>query len=371
MSKLILLFVFSLCGMTAMCQKITPEEYVQTYKDLAISEMKRTGVPAAITLAQGILETESGNSDLLKRSNNHFGIKCKSNWNGPSVSHDDDAPGECFRAYADAAESYRDHSDFLKNSQRYAFLFDLDPSDYKAWAIGLRTAGYATNPKYADKLIGFIEKYDLEQYSIAGMMHGVSDDEYQTVQTSIAPENVLHELEDNSAIRPLKVNGLKALMAPAGTSLLAIATNNNIKLGRLLEMNDLKKDGLLERSQIVFLEKKNNEGAHTSIITSKRTSLYDLSQEYGVQLSSLCNYNGLSEKAVIEQGKTIYLKPQKVTSTVNTDQTVKQVSFHTVAPKEGLYAISKKYGVSVSELKEWNQLSGDQLQIGQKLIISK
>ena len=136
--------------------------YINTYKFLAIQEMQRTGVPASIKLAQGILETQAGESDLVKRSNNHFGIKCKTAWNGNKVYHDDDEKGECFRAYGSAEDSYRDHSDFLKRSQRYAFLFQLDPADYKDWAKGLKKAGYATNPKYTQQLIKYIETYDLQ-----------------------------------------------------------------------------------------------------------------------------------------------------------------------------------------------------------------
>ena len=129
----LLIIIFFLSGgfCTASAQSMTAQEYVQKYKDLAIEEMKRMGVPAAITLAQGLLETENGNSDLLKKSNNHFGIKCKSTWTAETVSHDDDAPGECFRKYSCAEDSYRDHSNFLRGNSRYAFLFQLDPSDYK------------------------------------------------------------------------------------------------------------------------------------------------------------------------------------------------------------------------------------------------
>ena len=141
---------------------LTPEQYIALYKDIAIREMKRMGVPAAITLAQGLLETESGNSDLVKKSNNHFGIKCKSNWTGASVSHDDDASGECFRLYKTAEDSYRDHSNFLRGSERYGFLFKLDVRDYKGWANGLKQAGYATNPKYPQILIKNIEQYNLQ-----------------------------------------------------------------------------------------------------------------------------------------------------------------------------------------------------------------
>lgn len=178
MNKLITSLLFFLSILPAFGQRETPQQYIEKYKSLAISEMKRSGVPAAITLAQGILESESGNSDLVKKSNNHFGIKCKSDWTGPFVSHDDDRKGECFRVYEHAEESYRDHSDFLRNSSRYSFLFTLEPEDYKGWAAGLKKAGYATNPQYANILINNIEKYNLNLYTIEGMMKGVDNEEY-------------------------------------------------------------------------------------------------------------------------------------------------------------------------------------------------
>ena len=143
--------------------------YISSYKDLAIAEMQRTGVPAAITLAQGIHETLAGTSDLVKMSNNHFGIKCKDTWTGPSVKHTDDARNECFRKYNSAMDSYKDHSDFLKGSPRYVSLFDIDPTDYKDWAYGLKKAGYATNPKYAEVIIKLIEDYNLEDYTMIAM----------------------------------------------------------------------------------------------------------------------------------------------------------------------------------------------------------
>jgi len=132
-------------------------EYINKYKELAIAEMQRTGIPASIKLAQGIHETSAGTSDLVKRSNNHFGLKCKAEWTGMTVKHTDDAPNECFRKYESPLDSYKDQSNYLKNSPRYASLFDLDPTDYKAWAFGLKKAGYATNPKYTQVLIKLIE----------------------------------------------------------------------------------------------------------------------------------------------------------------------------------------------------------------------
>ncbi len=370
MAKLFLFLVCLIPSLRGVCQRMTPQDYIDKYKDLAVSEMKRSGVPAAITLAQGILETESGNSDLLKRSNNHFGIKCKSNWTGPTVSHDDDARDECFRAYDNAEASYRDHSDFLRNSDRYAFLFDLDPTDYKGWAYGLKKAGYATNIKYANTLIDFIEKYNLEQYTLAGMLRGLQGDEYQIARGDAGPEKTLPAPSDivpsNSWII-FKVNHTKAINADAGTSLLAIADKFHLRLSKLLEYNDLESDGILQNTQIIFLEKKPVSGSQPSVTLSSEKSAYLVSQENGIQLVSLCTYNNLERSANITAGTTVYLQPKPNVQVSSLD---KETSvYHVVAPKEGLYGISKKYGVTVSEIREWNGLPNNKLQTGQKLLI--
>ena len=143
--------------------------YINTYRNAAITEMQRTGVPASIKLAQGIHETLAGTSDLVLKSNNHFGIKCKDTWRGESVSHDDDARGECFRKYKSPMDSYRDHSDFLRGSTRYASLFNLDPLNYSGWAYGLKKAGYATNPRYPQVIIKLIEDYHLQDYTLIAL----------------------------------------------------------------------------------------------------------------------------------------------------------------------------------------------------------
>src|SRR6187455_149030 len=144
-------------------------QYIKSYKDLAIDEMQRTGIPASIKLAQGIHETSAGTSDLVKRSNNHFGLKCKAEWTGMTVKHTDDAPNECFRKYPNSSDSYKDQSDYLKNTPRYASLFELDPTDYKSWAYGLKKAGYATNPKYAPIIVKLIEDYNLQDYTMIAL----------------------------------------------------------------------------------------------------------------------------------------------------------------------------------------------------------
>ena len=150
-------------------QTMSTQQYIATYKNLAIEEMRRSGVPAAIKLAQGIVETQSGNGTLCLQSNNHFGIKCKNTWTGKTIKYDDDAAQECFRVYETARDSYRDHSDFLHSNPRYAFLFQFDGDDYKSWAFGLKQAGYATNKTYPQQLIKVIEDYDLQRYTLIAM----------------------------------------------------------------------------------------------------------------------------------------------------------------------------------------------------------
>ncbi len=165
--KLSLLGIFTMMSIVARSQKKESIiRYIDIYKDLAIEEMKRTGIPASITLAQGIHESGAGCSELASLSNNHFGIKCKSNWTGESVRHNDDSKNECFRKYPSVADSYRDHSDFLRAGQRYSFLFSIDPSNYTEWANGLKKAGYATNPKYPLALIKLIEDYNLQEFTV-------------------------------------------------------------------------------------------------------------------------------------------------------------------------------------------------------------
>ncbi len=385
---LLVIFTFSF---PLFAQYITADEYIAEHKDMAIREMKRMGIPAAITLAQGLLETENGNSDLVKKSNNHFGIKCKSSWTAGGVSHDDDAPGECFRMYKDADESFRDHSNYLRGNDRYSFLFKLDPRDYRGWAYGLRKAGYATNPKYPDILIKNIETNNLEQYTVMAVndmpifdaSKYKDDPEDKSIQDVLQStgQNVTTESSDLSPVANVTVNGKKALFANRGTSLLAIATSHNINLGKLLEYNDLDKDGLLDKDQFIFLERKQKEGNQDYYISGKDENLYDVAQKNGVLLQSICAYNNLSATDNIYAGTKILLRPSstnlqasnisyvELNAKVKTSKT--QTAYHEVQAKEGLYSISKKYGITVAELKEWNSLSNDNLQVGQQLIISK
>jgi len=380
MNKIVITFLFTLgCYFTTVAQGLTPEEYINQYKDLAINEMKRMGVPAAITLAQGLLETQNGNSDLVKSSNNHFGIKCKSSWTAETVSHDDDESGECFRKYPTAEDSYRDHSNFLRGNSRYDFLFKLNPADYKAWAYGLRKAGYATNPRYPDILIKNIEKYNLEQYTLAAINEVPHFDASKyaddPVNNAIVSEQVQEEDADFTVPRNLRINGLKVLYVPKGTSLLAIATENHINLEKLLAINELKKDGLLDKAQYIFLEKKQKEGNIDFCFAEAGETMYDIAQRNGLMLQNLYNYNQITSDGYLPKGTKVFLRPGIITDETNSvpqAQTASvKISMHEVLPKENLYSISKKYGVTVDQLKNWNNLTSDGIQIGQQLIVSK
>lgn len=363
---------------------LTPVQYIEMYKDMAIREMKRMGVPAAITLAQGILETESGNSVLVKKSNNHFGIKCKSSWTAESVTHDDDAKGECFRSYKTAEESYRDHSNFLRANERYGFLFKLDVKDYQAWAYGLKKAGYATNPRYPLILIKHIEQYNLQQYTLqgAGEAAQFSPSQYQDDKAvPLTDENNAAENKETGSQsmldvsdKVITVNGSKCVFAGKGTSLLVVATKNDIQLAKLLSFNELSEDGMLTKNQFVFLEKKAKTGEKDFYIAKAGESLYDIAQANGIQLQPMLDYNKLWGNEDIAAGTKIYLKPgfkQVEPKTAAPVVTVSKKQTHIVQPKEGLYAISKKYNVTVQQLKEWNKLETEALSIGQELVVSQ
>ena len=392
----ILLIVASLCIVNVHAQTLTPERYIELYKDLAIREMKRMGIPAAITLAQGLLETENGNSVLVKKSNNHFGIKCKSTWTAGGVSHDDDAPGECFRTYKDAEESYRDHSNFLRGGDRYAFLFDLDPADYKRWAHGLKKAGYATNPKYPNILIRSIEQYNLQQYTLAAVNEvpkfdsdkfkddPIAFDANEKIQASYlesdANNTASHEQENDETVDPsfanegklTSINGHKCVFVKKGTSLLAIATQRNINLKKLLYYNDLEEDGILETDQLIFLQRKGVTGEKDYYVVKQKESYYDVAQKTGVQLQSLFDYNQVNEDTELRPGSKIYLRPLAETDQAKTVQNnAGKTKLYQVQPKEGLYTVAKKNRVTVQQLREWNNLSSDELKIGQQLIVSK
>jgi LysM repeat protein len=379
MYKIIFALLFSMASLTLTAQRISVEEYIEQFKDIAINEMKRSGVPASITLAQGILESENGNSELVKKSNNHFGIKCKSTWTGQSVTHDDDANGECFRAYTNADESYRDHSDFLKVNKRYGALFNLDPEDYTGWARGLKRAGYATNPKYPELLIKYIEQYDLQQYTlialnkqpetnIAKIEENNGELPVEAIMEKQASENDI-TVAVNDKEKITSINSTRCVFVKKGTSLLVIANKYNVSLSKLMEFNDMTEDGLLNKDQFIYLQKKSKTGEKEYYIVEQGETLYDVSQNNAVQLKYLLEYNNLKADSKLNTKAKLFLQP--VHQSVVQNRVDKKSKVHLVGPKEGLYAIARTYNVTVQELKEWNKLDSDNLKIGQEIIVSK
>ncbi|HRN55065.1 MAG TPA: glucosaminidase domain-containing protein [Agriterribacter sp.] len=386
--------------------------YINTYKFLAIQEMQRTGVPASIKLAQGILETQAGGSDLVKRSNNHFGIKCKTGWSGDKVYHDDDEKGECFRAYASAGDSYRDHSDFLKRSQRYAFLFQLDPADYKDWAKGLKKAGYATNPKYTQQLIRYIEAYDLQLYTLVALgkrkveeeqpMYAVSDQAVPVIPTAALTQDNEEALSEVplKALRlrypeeAFRINETRVIMALAGTPLLAIAERYGIKYRHLLEFNELaESDDIIRKDQLIFLQRKRRQGVNAFHIVRNAETLYDIAQEEGIRLDHLLAYNQLRGNEIPVAGQRLFLQKdaaaqhavagvsnhitgaeiaiaEQARPAVNTPVQLRSVK-HVVQQKETLFSIARKYEVEIAQIRAWNRLSNNAIRSGQELLIYK
>lgn len=304
------LIISSVTGVLA--QSSTTTQYIERYKTIAMEEERRTGIPAAIKLAQGILETQSGNGWLVLNSNNHFGIKCKNNWAGKSVNYDDDEKQECFRKYESAEESYKDHSEFLRNNPRYKFLFDYQEDDYKSWAYGLKTAGYATSKTYPQQLITLIENYDLQQYTMLAM------GKEKLPANNNAPVFVTPEgTATAAAYEPVKVNypmntefkinGRKVMYAPAGTALIQIAEKKNIRLSTLLKYNDITEDVPLEKDMLVFLQSKNKKGQNDFHVVAPGETLHDIAQAEGVQLHWLYRRNKMSEGEQPAAGEKIAL----------------------------------------------------------------
>lgn len=296
-----ILFFSLLSAVTSHAQNAEAiKDYINTYKDIAIKEMQRTGVPASITLAQGIHESGAGMSKLTVTSNNHFGIKCKSDWTGESLRHDDDAKGECFRKYPSAEGSYKDHSDFLKNSQRYASLFSLDPADYEGWANGLKRAGYATNPKYPEVLVKLIEDYQLQNYTLIALGK-IPDEERMAPVISVANAEPVVKTEDvfkqpGYPDAAFKINETKVLYVKKGTSFLAIAKQYDIDLSKIFDFNEIPLSEEASTDQLVYLQRKRKTGNNRLHIVQPGETLHDIAQQEAMRLESLLELNLLNDE---------------------------------------------------------------------------
>ena len=290
-------------------------DYIAKYKDLAIKQMLETGIPASITLAQACLESNDGTSTLARSGNNHFGIKCHG-WTGETIKHTDDAPNECFRKYDSPEQSYYDHSDFLRYRDRYASLFDLERTDYKGWAYGLKAAGYATAPSYAQSLIKIIEEYNLSQYDI------LSTEAQQAIPptpTEAAASFTLKPRESSPLYRislyreVLEQNGVAYIVANGMDSFKSLAKEYDLFRRELLVFNDLKRDTEIPAGTIVYLEKKKKESAPhlDKHVFEEGETMYAISQRYAVQLKYLYKYNDMQEGYEPQPGTIILLKDPK------------------------------------------------------------
>lgn len=411
------LFIILQAGMAAFAtgNNADVNNYIMQYRSIAVREMIQYGIPASITLAQGILESGSGKSELAVKANNHFGIKCQNDWQGRTVYYDDDAANECFRSYNSAQESFHDHSVFLTTRNRYAALFELDPSDYKGWAKGLKKAGYATNPKYAELLIQLIEDYDLHEYDKMTLadLHTMeqSDGEFQT--------NAKEATQD-AADAVFYFNRIPTVLVKAGDTPESIALAHNLFVKRILVYNDIQIDTKLEPGTHIYLQPKRKKGKEKYHTVQANETMWSISRDAGVDLERLYKYNLMQMGEEPAAGEILYLRKQRKTKVqlqkspsvapaatgenqeelplnapasdemefekFNSPPAVKdsiegngaagseqpvpsEEIIHTVQPKETLYSISKTYGVTIEDIATWNALQGDVISVGQQLIV--
>jgi LysM repeat protein len=374
MKKIILLItLFSTVMLTAFAQtssvKERTEAYINSYKDLAIQEMIRTGVPASIKLAQGILESQFGESPLAKNANNHFGIKCKTEWTGEKTYQDDDAKGECFRVYKSAEESYRDHSDFLKTRPHYSFLFKLEPTDITGWAYGLKRAGYATNKTYPERLLRVIEDYQLNQYTIQGI--AMIENKNTPIIAPVQNVTVTYPANDQPPVLTIKNETAVKNDAPktsivkeevATPQIELQATDTNIEKAKLTEEADKKTTIVTEEKKIVSYPEGIFTINHTKAVHAKEgTSLLALAHQYDISLSKLFEFNELPELDILDIDRVLFIeKKQKKGAS----------DFHEVTAGEKLHDICQKEGIRMESLLEYNKLKKDsQLSAGQKLFL--
>lgn len=385
--KPIFSIILALTSVTTFAQKQTPQEYLAKYKDLAIIEMHRSGVPASITLAQGVLESNSGNSRLAKFANNHFGIKCKGNWTGNVIYADDDEADECFRAYESVLASYKDHSDFLRNNWRYHPLFELDPKDYKGWCHGLRKAGYATNPQYGEILIRLIDRYELHKYDL------------ETLPDTGPAELVAGET----------INGVPVKTAKLGETVETIANAQEVKDRHIRKWNDLPKDAEIKTGEIVYLKPKRRRGSEDTHTVTKGEDMRQISQQYGIKLKVLYRKNRMVAGSEPQEGEVIYMQKKRTKEDTvsigdtklewkeeevfvnphtapkevikNTDfsspgavgkQEIKVPEFHVVKKGDNIYRIAETYQVFEEDILTWNKdLNPGMMSIGQKIYLKK
>ena len=287
--------------------RMSKVDYINEFKDQAIREMHSTGIPASITLAQGMLESDYGNSPLAKYARNHFGIKCHKGWEGPTFIQDDDEANECFRKYYSAFDSYRDHSEFLMTRDRYASLFELKHTDYKGWAHGLKQAGYATNPKYAPLLIKIIEENELHKYDhVKKLPEQESVAEMKTPKSIVRNEPVA-QVASVSAI-DVSDNNIKFVVAKSGDTPEKIAQLHDMGKWQILKYNDLSKGARLIEGEVVYLQPKRSNAQKDYHTVQQGETIREVSQKYGVKMKTIYKLNDLDESSTLNDGQKLKIR---------------------------------------------------------------
>ena len=400
---LVLLILFGLPN-CLIAQKTATLIYIDQYKDIAVQEMKRTGIPASITLAQGIVESNSGESSLAKNSNNHFGIKCKLDWKGETTFQDDDTKQECFRVYKDAISSFKDHSDFLKLRPNYAPLFLLDPVDDSAWAYGLKKAGYATASDYPKKLLKVIDDYELSQYNFPELAEEVEsfsdsvvlpaptvakslpltllkDTAKSIVQQAITLKDSVQYKKDTIAIKSTIINSSEAIainkingietnttsvtVAPKQLNHLDIV-NEPIKLAAPSKpvITLTQQDTIVVHKPIYnYPKEKFRVNQVPAILATAGTSMLSIASNYHVALYKLFEYNDLKETDLLQNDQLIFVAAKKKEG---------NKSIHIIKEGENLYEISQSEGIQLQALMTYNNLKqGDTIKVNNTLLLVK
>lgn len=317
--SLITLYVFT-GQINLFAQSAAYKDYIEKYRDIAVRKMNEYRIPASITLAQGILESGVGKSALALNANNHFGIKCHKEWSGMTYIMDDDEKNECFRKYSSVEESFNDHSLFLTTRPRYSKLFELDIRDYKGWAHGLKSAGYATNPKYAEILIRIIEENELFLYDNPNFVpkpaETVKNDKADKNTSSadagksllLTPDKVTFvEISDGNRSVYLN-NGVKLVFARNGDTPNSIAEDFGIHTFQILRYNELGKDESICEGQVIYIVPKKNKSKQSQHIAAEGETMRNIAQYYGVKLKSLYKINHISEGHEPAKGDKIKLR---------------------------------------------------------------
>jgi LysM repeat protein len=337
-------------------------EYLNKYSALAVSEMKRTGIPASITLAQGMLESGYGRSTLAVKGNNHFGIKCHNDWKGARIYHDDNRKGECFRAYPSPEDSYRDHSEFLVNGSRYRGLFSLSSTDYRGWAHGLKKAGYATDPNYAHLLIRKIDEYGLHDYDTGRKKAGLPVQQASEGARAVAEPGTAGAVPAAGSAR-VPAAGSSRVPATGSATPQKEGDTSVTQTALSTEQKQREEEAPIKVISLASGNKIQENNNVEYIIVGEGDTYESLADKYQLLSWEITRYNDLSPGTPLLPGQVIYLQPKRT-------KAAQGFSVHTVTQGETMYSISQKYAIRLSSLYKMNVMTeGSECKPGQKLRI--